>query len=64
MSREVVDAYAAVLRRVMETAAWKRYMADNALEEEFRSPSEMATFLDDITDVYVRFNAEVGQQKK
>jgi putative tricarboxylic transport membrane protein len=64
VSREVVDAYAALLRKVTETAAWKRYIVDNALEEEFRGPAEMATFLDHITDVYVRFNAEVGQQKK
>ncbi len=64
VSREVVDAYAAVLRKVMYTTAWKRYVADNQLEESFRGPSEMMAFLDHISGVYTRFNAEVGQQKK
>jgi putative tricarboxylic transport membrane protein len=64
VSREAVEAYAAMLRKVMDTPAWKRYVADNQLEESFRGPSETMAFLDHISGVYTRFNAEVGQQKK
>lgn len=44
--REAVDAYAAVLRRVMEAPAWKRYVADNDLAEEYLGPAQMARFLE------------------
>lgn len=45
--REAVDAYAAVLRKVMDAPAWKRYVADNDLSEEFLGPLQMARFLEE-----------------
>ncbi|MBI3068215.1 MAG: hypothetical protein HYY79_04875, partial [Betaproteobacteria bacterium] len=45
--REAVDAYAAVLRRVMDAPAWKRYVADNDLAEEYLGPAQMARFLEE-----------------
>lgn len=44
--REAVEAYAAVLRKVMEAPAWKGYVAANDLAEEFLGPAQMAKFLE------------------
>jgi len=62
--KEAIDTYAALFRRVIGTAAWKRYVADNQLEEEFRGPTEMKAYLDGINETFIRLNAEIGQLKK
>ena len=43
---EAVHTYAQVFRRVLDTAAWKKYAADNDLVEQFLAPAQMARFLE------------------
>lgn len=41
------EGYAEVLRKVMETSDWKRYVADNQLVEEYNDAAGMAKFLEE-----------------
>ena len=44
--RAAIDLYAATLQKVMGTPAWKRYVADGELEEQYLGPAQMGKFLE------------------
>jgi putative tricarboxylic transport membrane protein len=58
-----VDAYAAVLRKVMDMQRWKRYVTDNQLIEEFIGPSAMPDFLDERNAKLAQALAEIARTK-
>ena len=61
--REAVDAYATVLRRVMDAPAWKRYAADNDLSEGYLGPAQMARFLEERNADLARVLSELAKSK-
>ena len=61
--REAIELYAATLRKVMATPAWKRYVADGELEEEFLGPAQMAKFLETRNADLARVLAELALAK-
>lgn len=63
ITREAIDAYASMLKRVMDTPAWKRYTTDNDLAEEYLGPAQMATFLDSRNADLARVLAELALVK-
>lgn len=50
-------------RRVMDTPAWKRYAADNDLDEEYLGPAQMAKFLESRNADLTRVLTELGLVK-
>jgi tripartite-type tricarboxylate transporter receptor subunit TctC len=58
-----VDAYAHVLRRVLDTASWKKYAADNDLVEQFLAPAQMARFLEERNADLAQTLAEMSRTK-
>jgi putative tricarboxylic transport membrane protein len=63
VASEAVDAYAHVLRRVLDTASWKKYAADNDLVEQFLAPAQMARFLEERNADLAQTLAEMSRTK-
>jgi putative tricarboxylic transport membrane protein len=61
--REAIDLYASMLQKVMGTPAWKRYVADGELEEQFLGPAQMAKFLETRNADLARVLAELALAK-
>ncbi|MGQ0522291.1 MAG: Bug family tripartite tricarboxylate transporter substrate binding protein [Betaproteobacteria bacterium] len=61
--REAIDLYAATLQKVMGTPAWKRFVADGELEEQFLGPAQMAKFLETRNADLARVLAELALAK-
>lgn len=61
--REAIDAYAAMLRRLMDAPGWKRYVVDNDLAEEFMGPAQMAKFLEERNAGLSNVLAELARSK-
>ena len=57
------DTYAGVLRKVMDTAAWKRFVASDQLIEEFIERATMGKFLDERNASLTRALAEISRAK-
>jgi len=60
---EAVHTYAQVFRRVLDTAAWKKYAADNDLVEQFLAPAQMARFLEGRNADLAQTLAEMSRAK-
>ncbi len=58
-----VDTYAAVLRKVMDTPAWKRMVANDQLDEQFIDRAAMGKFLDERNANLSRALAEISRAK-
>jgi putative tricarboxylic transport membrane protein len=50
MPRENVEFWQGVFAKLAQTASWKRYVAENQLEEGYQPSAELARFLDEVTD--------------
>jgi putative tricarboxylic transport membrane protein len=61
--REAIEFYATMLKRVMDAPAWKRYAADNDLEEAYLGPAQMAKFLESRNADLARVLTELGLVK-
>jgi len=61
--REAADGYANVLRKVLDTAAWKKYAAENDLIEQYLPPAPMARFLEERNADLAQTLAEMGRTK-
>lgn len=62
--RAAVESYAAALRKAMDTPAWKKYVADNQLVEEFIDPVAMTTFLDARNASLTQVLSEIARTKQ
>ena len=59
--RAAADTYAEAFRKVMDTPAWKRYVVENQLIEEFSDPAGMAKFLDERNAHLARALSEISR---
>jgi putative tricarboxylic transport membrane protein len=48
--RENVQYWEGVFRRLSQTASWKKYIADNQLEDGYQTSAELVKFYDEYTD--------------
>jgi putative tricarboxylic transport membrane protein len=48
--KENVQYWENVFRRLTQTASWKKYIADNQLEDGFQTSAELVKFYDEFTD--------------
>jgi len=48
--RENVQYWEGVFRRLTQTASWKKYIADNQLEDGYQASAELVKFYDEFTD--------------
>lgn len=60
---EAIEAYGSLMRKVMEAAAWKRYVSDNDLVEEYLGPAQMVRFLEERERSLARALVEMGAVK-
>ncbi len=58
--RENVQYWEGVFRRLTQTASWKKYIADNQLEDGYQTSAEFAKFYDEFTDRMREILKEAG----
>lgn len=63
VSTGAIETYTALMRKVMDTQAWKRYVSENDLVTEYLGPDEMARFLEERERDLARTLAELGAVK-
>jgi putative tricarboxylic transport membrane protein len=64
VSKEVHDYYVGLMKRVTESADWKRYITDNALKAQFMSGPEYVKWLEQAETLHKELMSKGGLLKK
>ena len=64
VSKEVHDYYVGLMKKVTESADWKRYLSDNALKAQFMSGPEYVKWLEQAEALHKDLMSKGGLLKK